>query len=174
MESFPFLKERERENEVVDCDKYRHLTEDLIAEFQERFQDFKRISSELTLFVHPRSVKDDQVERPFKQELCSLRNNLALTDIFRPTEDGYNAVDSYRSISERDYPNLRRHGLKYACMFGSTYSCESFFSKMKFVKNKHRTRLTDDHLLALLRISSSNLNPDIKALVAKMQHQGSD
>jgi len=47
-----------------------------------------------------------------------------------------------------------------APMFGTSYSCESAFSLMKMIKNKHRASLTNDQLLFLMRIAMSKIEID--------------
>ena len=54
-------------------------------------------------------------------------------------------------------------------LFGSTYICEQTFSIMKFTKSRYRSSLTDDHLSAVLRISTSDIQPDFDALVKAQQ-----
>ena len=71
------------------------------------------------------------------------------------------------------YLNLTDHAKKMACIFGSTYSCEQLFSKMKFTKNKMRTCLTDSHLDGSLRLASSSLKPNIVKLSKEKQYQPS-
>lgn len=62
------------------------------------------------------------------------------------------------------YMNCKTLVIKLATMFGSTYICETSFSKMTFLKNKYCSRLTDDHLENTLRISCSPRVPDFKKL----------
>ena len=51
-------------------------------------------------------------------------------------------------------------------MFGSTYVREQFFSSMKVNKSVLRSRLTDEHLQATLRlVSSHKFKPNIEVLV---------
>lgn len=57
-------------------------------------------------------------------------------------------------ISEDKYPNLRQIALHLTAMFGSTYLCESAFSEMKIIKSKYRNRLTDEHIVIVLAIST--------------------
>ncbi|KAF7669603.1 hypothetical protein LDENG_00176720 [Lucifuga dentata] len=63
--------------------------------------------------------------------------------------------------------------MKVACLFGSTYLCESAFSDMNFIKNKHRTCLTDAYLEDSVRVAVSSYTPDYSALVNSMQCQAS-
>lgn len=58
-------------------------------------------------------------------------------------------------------------------MFGSTYICEQTFSVMNLNKSKLRSKLTDKHLESVLRISTTNINPNIPKLVSKIQSQPS-
>ena len=52
---------------------------------------------------------------------------------------------------------------------GSTFICEQTFSMMKFTKSRYRPSLTDDHLSAVLRISTSDVQPDFDELVKAQQ-----
>ena len=58
-------------------------------------------------------------------------------------------------------------------LFGSTYICEQLFSRMKFTKNKNRTKITDVHLEDSLRLSTTSIEPNIDALVSLKQNQTS-
>jgi len=49
-------------------------------------------------------------------------------------------------------------------MFGFTYVYIAF-SKMNFIKNNFRSRLTGDHLNDLMKISCTNLTPHFKKFV---------
>ena len=61
--------------------------------------------------------------------------------------------------------------MKVSSLFGSTYLCESAFSDINFIKNKHRTRLTDAHLQDSLKVTVSSYTPDYNTLVNSMQCQ---
>lgn len=50
----------------------------------------------------------------------------------------------------------------------SKYLCESAFSNVNFIKNKHRSRLTDSHLL---RVAVTNYTPEYSKLVDNMECQ---
>ena len=73
--------------------------------------------------------------------------------------------DIYSSLKEENFPHMRRHAQKILVLFGSTYVCEQTFSVMKFNKSRYRSSITDDHLSAVLRISTSDIQPDFNALV---------
>jgi hypothetical protein len=74
-------------------------------------------------------------------------------------------------IPEDAFPNFRRHALKMYTLLGSTYLCEQFFSRMKHVKSKTRTQITDQHLENTLRIATSNIDVNIDELVKEMHCQ---
>ena len=74
----------------------------------------------------------------------------------------------YKSLPAT-FVNLKDNALLHASMFGSTYRHEQTFSQMKLNKNSIRNKLTDDHLEDVLRLSTTDIQPDISPLVAEMQ-----
>ena len=76
-------------------------------------------------------------------------------------------LDFYRSYVPKDkYPGIYNHSLLMASLFGSTYICEQVFSRMKNIKCKSRTRITDDNLQSSLRVASSSISPNIDSIVS--------
>ena len=71
-----------------------------------------------------------------------------------------NLGDFYRKYLDQDkFPNLRKFMASKMALFGSTYLCEQFFSKIGFMKSPYRSVMTDEHLENGLRVAStSNLN----------------
>ena len=65
------------------------------------------------------------------------------------------------------FPHLRSFAQRYVGRFGSTYRCEQSFSAMKLIKNKQRSRLTDDNLATLMTLAVTGLNPHIDRLVSE-------
>ena len=56
--------------------------------------------------------------------------------------------------------------LKILVIFGSTYIYEQTFSvNMNLNKNSLRSSITDEHLEAVLRISTTKLTPEIKKML---------
>lgn len=76
-------------------------------------------------------------------------------------------------VDTEKYRGVCTAALKVASLLGSTYLCESAFSDMNFIKDKHRTRLTDAHLQDSLRVAVSSYTPEYTTLVESMQCQAS-
>jgi len=73
----------------------------------------------------------------------------------------------YTFLFREKYPNLVSTAAEIMAMFGSTYVCEQFFSSMKINKSALRSRLTDEHLHATLRLATTrDFKPDVDFLVA--------
>ena len=82
-------------------------------------------------------------------------------------------LDFYKSLPAT-FVNLKDNALLHASMFGSTYRCEQTFSQMKLNKISTVNKLTDDHLEDVLRLSTTDIQPDISILVfTEMQPQPS-
>jgi len=52
-------------------------------------------------------------------------------------------------------------------LFGSTYLCEQFFSKMGVMKSPYRSVLTYEHLENGLRIASTSIEANLEKVVGK-------
>ncbi|VDL88608.1 unnamed protein product [Schistocephalus solidus] len=72
-----------------------------------------------------------------------------------------NLIDFYRQLPHAQFPMFLARAKRVIVMFGSTYSCEQLFSKMKFCNNKLRSQLTDNRLNDILLLNSSSIEPDI-------------
>ena len=80
----------------------------------------------------------------------------------------------YEYVSEEKFPKLLSHARRILTMFGSTYVCEQFFSIMRINKTALRTRLSDKHLDAVLRLANQrNIRPNIESLVVSKRCQTS-
>ncbi|KAL0978655.1 hypothetical protein UPYG_G00173530 [Umbra pygmaea] len=71
------------------------------------------------------------------------------------------------------YVNMKTYALGVLSTFGSTYVCEQVFSKMNFIKSKHRARLTDDSLRSCVKMKVTAYSPDVQTLCAEVQEQKS-
>ena len=72
---------------------------------------------------------------------------------------------------KEEFPNLRASALKWSSVFGSTYLCEQFFSKMNIAKSRKSSRVTDENLGMQLRVATSSVRPNIKRLVKQKNFQ---
>lgn len=74
-------------------------------------------------------------------------------------------VEFWKLVNESQYPQLKKGTARLFSMFGTTYCCESLFSTMKNVKNKNRSRLTNQHLTELIRTTLTNYTPVFKEIM---------
>ncbi|KAK8389084.1 hypothetical protein O3P69_020808 [Scylla paramamosain] len=109
----------------------------------------------------PDNLQHEIIQLQSDDELKARYNNLSLLEFYR------------RYVSADDFPILRRHALKYASVFGTTYCCEQFFSKLTLAKSRLRSRLTDANLENQLRVASSTVPPNITRLAKEKQFQPS-
>ncbi|XP_076810439.1 general transcription factor II-I repeat domain-containing protein 2A-like [Clavelina lepadiformis] len=167
---FPCLKVTIQE---VSCDNdwscFVEFLQNLDTEFCNRFKEFYEISSVIELISHPLSADVNgtwktQLSTEYallvskmQVELCNLKGDeICIAD---PNVFWLSLVTLER------YPVITRLARRILTCFASTYLCESLFSSMNFVKNKHRTRLTNAHLHELMRISVSDRKPRFDAIV---------
>ena len=71
------------------------------------------------------------------------------------------------------YMNMKKYALGVLSIFGSTYACEQLFSTMNYIKNKHRSRLTDDTLQSCVKMKVTSYSPHFQTLCAEVQKQKS-
>ena len=77
-----------------------------------------------------------------------------------------NLGDFYQKYLDQDkLPNLRKFIASKMAIFGSTYLCEQFFSKMGFMKSPYRLVITDEHLENRLRVASTSIKVNLNRLV---------
>ena len=144
----------------LDTKRYVESIQTLCSEIENRFGDFRNHEIEFKLFSEPFDIEPEKAPEHLQMELIDLQ---ADTDLKR----AYNSndlVEFYKLYLGENYQHLKTHAQKLISLFGSTYTCEQFFSRMKFVKNKYRTRLTDQHLTCQLRIATSSMKADIDQL----------
>ncbi|KAM4629813.1 general transcription factor II-I repeat domain-containing protein 2-like [Polymixia lowei] len=147
--------------------EYASVITSLITEFSQRFQDFSVIEKEITLFAAPFSVDAEEVEESLQLELIEMQCD----DSLKNQHQLLSLPDFYRSLEKAKFPLMRRHAKRMMSLFGSTYICEQTFSLLTLNKSRLRTRMTDNHLRDVLRISTTKLTPDLPAvLLTKAQH----
>ena len=140
----------------------------VLQEFSNRFQNFERISDTTRLVAYLHLFETETAPLNLQMELVKLKNDEQLVKKFKDEED---LLDTWRGAVK--YPNLQELARKTLLLFESTYVCEAGFSRMKYLKNKYRTRLSDSNLECGLRLMISSEPPNFASLSEEVQDQGS-
>jgi len=98
-------------------------------------------------------------------ELIDLQCNSALKVNFREVSREADKLGKFLRELPPNFPELSLMFKQTMCLFGSTYWCEKLFSTLHFNKSKYRSRLTNEHLQAVLRVSTAS---SLKANVARL------
>lgn len=168
VDHFPTLKSVfDGSNEILDS--YARRVAVLREEFSSRFTDFRSLRSGMAVFALPCTCEVSSAPVKLQLELNALQEDDVLVQNFSKT----NLINFYKSLPVAEYYHLKQFAKKFVCMFGSTYTCEQLFSKVKHVKSNLRSNLTDSHLLDCLRLCTSKIEPYVDRLVEKVQHQPS-
>ena len=118
--------------------------------------------SQFHLFLIPFAVDIDKVSEDMQMELVEPQSDT----VFKQKNMDIGVPEFYKFLSRDKFPKLLSEFTKIMTMFGSTYLCEQFFSSMKINKTVLRSKLTDDHLAATLRLASSqDIKTNIDVLV---------
>ena len=78
-------------------------------------------------------------------ELIEMQEGQALQSKYKSTS----ITEFWQFVPESKYPDLKRAACLIISIFGTTHLCESLYSTLKFVKSKHRSVLTNQHLIEL-------------------------
>ena len=135
--------------------------------FESRFGDFRHQQQSFEIFAQPFSFDAQHAPQELQLELVDLQSSIHLKADFKDVD----VIRFYKTLPSNIYPAILKHARRIASLFGSTYTCEAFFSKVKYIKNKYRTNLTDDHLQDVLRISSTDMKPNIDGFLIQQIKQ---
>jgi len=153
---------------TVQHEKYSDLLTNLVDDFERRFEDFRRHAGIMKLLSNPFTVDPTDVADKYQLELIDIQNDSDLKTAFVE----HDLLTFYsRYLSSESYPNLSQDAKKFTALFGSTYCCEQLFSRMKHTKTKPRSLLTDEQLVASLRIATSTVGADVDYLCKQKQCQ---
>ena len=103
-----------------------------------------------------------------QMELIDLQCNSELKTKFREAQGKADKTGQFLRELPPCYPELSKVFSRVMWLFGSTYLCEKLFSTVNFNKCKYRSRLSDAHLEAVLRVSTVT---SISANVAQLCEQ---
>ena len=67
-------------------------------------------------------------------------------------------TDFWKLVPDSKYPVLKQSACHIISIFGTKCCCESLYSTMKLVKSRHRSQLTNKHLIEVLRTALTNFN----------------
>ena len=156
------------ENKLND---YKSKLQDLLEDFQARFEDLQELKPCFAFLENPFIVNVVTDGCPVPQPLATNRSTIEL-ELTEMQEDialkNFNqhhpALDFWRMVPESKYPELKKTSARLISIFSTTYCCESLFSIMKFIKSQYRTTLTNEYLEELVRTSSTKYCPDFKRL----------
>ncbi|XP_060803031.1 general transcription factor II-I repeat domain-containing protein 2-like [Amyelois transitella] len=116
----------------------------LINELQKRFQDLRKIKKCLLLIENPWHLETTTITElasvlscnyaELFDEFIDFKNDTNLEVVFKEKRENREYVEFW-SIVPQKYKNVQRCAHILLTFFGSTYVCESSFSKMKYTKN---------------------------------------
>ncbi|KAE8742252.1 hypothetical protein FOCC_FOCC012224 [Frankliniella occidentalis] len=152
-ELFHFESLKSLSSSELDLIKFANIVKKLRIEFADNFKDVRKMQTEISLMTVPFTMPLPKVPLPLQNEVIDLRCDKVLESRF-PT---MKLVEFCTLLSAERFPQLKGLYRKMLALFGSTYVCEEFFSLMKIVKNRFRSRLTDEHLTAQLRVMARNI-----------------
>lgn len=179
MNHFPNMADNLQKNKniIYEIDKYVAEIQNVMEDFEKRFQDFKKIKEivEFTSFPFKKDliVKEiskkiadlfDMEQNALENEIIILQSDLILQA--RKFEENF-----WKYVNREKYPNIIKCSEYIYSCFGSTYLCESAFSYLQLTKTKLRSVLTDSHTEDSLLLSLSGYTPNYDALVKEMQTQ---
>ncbi|XP_065654657.1 general transcription factor II-I repeat domain-containing protein 2-like [Hydra vulgaris] len=107
---------------------------ELKTRFLKRFADVKNHADKIQLFTVPFSADMETVPDKFQMELIDLQ----CSDALREAYNKQNLLLFYKNLDQNKYTNLVNNAKMMGVLFGSTYLCESVFSRMKFAKSKKK------------------------------------
>jgi len=153
LDHFPNCKKAVEEAEINfnwKSDKMKDILIQLQTQCSDRFSEFEKVSSKLKIFANPFSCDIEGVPSHLQMNVIDFQSNDALKSSFYEIND----LIKFYGSSPSDFDELKRFAQQFITAFGSTYLCEQTFSIVNYRKNKYASRLTDDHLRAILLIAT--------------------
>lgn len=146
----------------VKFSEYSNQIKLLKNEFERRFLDFSKCETQFQIFTSPLSVDVETVEENLQLELIELQCDSILKQKFMEV----GVPKFYTYLPSDQFPKLLLLAKQVLAMFGSTYLCEQLFSILKNNKTPERSRLTDQHVQSILKVTAANdIQPNFEDLI---------
>lgn len=164
---------------IIHQDMITFLKEYLL-EIQNRFTDVRKIKNCFILVENPWHVENEDMKlfcqfgfskTQLMNEIIELKHDTQLKANFIEHREKQEYIEFWKNAPS-NYKCLQDCAQFVLTIFSSTYLCEASFSKMSFLKNKYRNRLST-HLEDTMRIACSPKDADIQAIIKKVQHHNS-
>jgi hypothetical protein len=165
----------------------------LIFQFNERFNQFRRLEKTLKFIKYPDVSNFEELElcefawlklEDFEMELIDFKNSI-WTQIFIELRSKIEEMEINRLRNEvrisyeseivktwnrlpDSYNNLKKLANAVLTIFSSTYFCETLFSDLKNIKSNKRNRLTDEVSAACLLLKNTEFKPELEILAEKL------
>ncbi|XP_068603631.1 general transcription factor II-I repeat domain-containing protein 2B-like [Brachionichthys hirsutus] len=147
--------------------RFSSMLDTLRGEFSSRLEDFGGLEDEIGMITSPFTCSVYDAPCDVQLELIDLQSDLMLAGRFKTAP----LLEFYAALQEENFPRMRSRVQKLLVLFGSTHACKQTFSVMKLTKSRCGSSLTDQQLSAMLRISTSEIQPDFDALVRAQQRR---
>ncbi|XP_006869229.1 PREDICTED: EPM2A-interacting protein 1 [Chrysochloris asiatica] len=143
------------DQKIFEPDRYQVVICRLQKEFERHFKDLRFIKKDLELFSNPFNFKPEHAPISVRMELTKLQSNTDLWNEYTIK----NLRQFYAGLSAETYPIIKGVACKVASLFDSNQICEKAFSYL--TQNQHTLSqpLTDEHLRALFRIATTEMEP---------------
>ena len=109
----------------------------------------------------------------WKQKFINLRADLEKRERDRLTGSSSRNQDEESMCAWNDIPEtfsaLKKFAKAILIVFSLTYTCETLFSSLNYIKNEKRNRLTDDSSSACVILKNTKYKPNIKELAFGIQ-----
>jgi len=160
--------------------RYIKQVQSLSSEFDKHFIDFASVEPIATYMCFPFATYMDvediasKIGSLFQLDITAVENEMLSlqNDIEMKSRASTEREKIRKLLLEDKYPNIKicAFYIVLPC-FGSTYLCESVFSHMKIIKSRCRSVMTDQHLLACLRLATTSYCLHYEELATSSQCQ---
>lgn len=150
----------------IDFKRYTEYLKELSESFESRFKDFQNYKKAFCFASSPKHVEISHIEeiaKLFDENVSEAKSE------FLEIKSAYDCFDIDPITSLKSKRSLKNIYAKILSMFADSYNCESSFSKLNFILNKYRSRMTQENVKFNLLISTTNFNVNCSKLLKNCQ-----